>query len=142
MAECTHLDLRKAREARGIPQWKLAQELNVSEDTVQRWESGKSCLTPDDVDRLGDAVGDPTLWHRWMLSNVDSYRKRYVGAADYSLPIALQRMSLEMQDVQEMYNAVARDALDGKVDNQKLREDYQNQLRKLSASVTDALSKL
>ena len=142
MAECTHLDLRKAREARDWPRWKLAQEVGVSEDTVERWETGKSMPTPDDVDRIGEAVGDPQLWHRWMLSNVDSYRKRYIDATDLSLPVALQRLSLEIQDVQEMYNAVARDALDGKIDNQQLRKEYQKQLRELTAAVTDALNKL
>ena len=142
MAECTHLDLRKAREARGWPRWKLAKETGVSEDTVERWETGKSLPAPDDVDRIGDAVGDSTLWHRWMLSNCDSYRKRYIDATDLSLPVALQRMNFEMQDVQRLYEAVARDALDGRVDNQQLREKALHEIKELVAAATDAMSKL
>jgi transcriptional regulator with XRE-family HTH domain len=52
--------------------WKLSELLGVSESTLARWESGEIRPDPDDVDRLAAAVGDLTLWHRWMLSTYDS----------------------------------------------------------------------
>lgn len=35
------LELKKQRESRGLSQYKLAQQLGVSQATVGMWESGK-----------------------------------------------------------------------------------------------------
>ncbi len=78
MPECTYIDLENARLRLKIPRWKLAGSLGVSESTIARWENGEIRPDPDDVDRFATAVGDPTLWHRWMISTYDSYRRRYV----------------------------------------------------------------
>ena len=34
------LELKKQRESRGLSQYKLAQQLGVSQATVRMWESG------------------------------------------------------------------------------------------------------
>ena len=74
MAEFTEKDLRKARESKGLPRWKLGEKIGVSESTIERWESGETVPTPEDIDNIGEALGEPTLWHKWMLSHYDSYR--------------------------------------------------------------------
>ena len=52
MAEFTHLDLRREREARKMQRWKLADAVGVSEWTVERWEKGEVIPDPDDVGRI------------------------------------------------------------------------------------------
>ena len=49
MAECTGLDLRKARDAQKMPRWQLGQMIGVSEDTIRRWEMDEIRPEPDDV---------------------------------------------------------------------------------------------
>lgn len=144
MAECTKMDLRKAREARKLARWELAQMMGVSEDTIERWENAKdtSTPTPDDVDRMGELLEDPTLWHRWMLSNVESYRKRYFDATDLSLPVSLQRLGYEIQDVMILHDKAVRDALDGRIDDPLLLEEYKKEMREMIAAASDSLSKL
>lgn len=41
MAEFTEKDLRKARESKGLPRWKLGEKISVSESTIERWESAR-----------------------------------------------------------------------------------------------------
>jgi len=60
MAECTNIDQKITREAQKMPRWKLAAALNVSESTIERWESGETQPHPDEVDRIAIALGDPT----------------------------------------------------------------------------------
>ena len=58
MAEFTEKDLRKARESKGLPRWKLGEKIGVSESTIERWESGETVPTPEDIDNIGEALGD------------------------------------------------------------------------------------
>ena len=112
MSEFTNLDLKKAREAQKIPRWKLAAAVNVSESTLERWESGETMPHPDEVDRIADALGEPLIWHRWMLSTYDSYRRRYISSDDYSLPVMAMKLRHEMDDVRALQDALERDAID------------------------------
>lgn len=142
MSECTNTDLENIRLRQKIPRWKLAEMLGVSESTIARWESGEIRPDPDDVDRFAIAVSDPTLWHRWMLSNYDSYRRRYVNCVDQSLPIAIARSKYEMADVMNLQERVERDALDGAIDDLKLKVEYGKEIKEAIAALTDTLQLL
>jgi len=142
LPECTNIDLENARVRRKLPRWKLAGLLGVSESTLARWENGEIRPDPDDVDRFATAVGDPTLWHRWMISTYDSYRKRYVNAMDQSLPVSIARSKYEMADVMALQERVERDALDGTIDDPKLKASYTKEIREAVAALTDTLQRL
>jgi transcriptional regulator with XRE-family HTH domain len=142
LPECTHIDLENARLRQKMPRWKLAGTLGVSESTVARWESGEIRPDPDDVDRFAAAVSDPTLWHRWMISTYDSYRRRYVESVDQSLPVSIARSKYEMADVMALQERVERDALDGAIDDPKLKADYAKEIREAVAALTDTLQRL
>lgn len=142
MAECTNQDLRKARDTAGFPRWKLGEMVGVSESTIERWETGEAKPMPDDVDRIGEAVGDGTLWHRWMLSNYDSYRRRYIGTDDLTLPVSAMRMRHGMGDVSKLQDAFERDAIDGRIDDPTLNARYTRELRAMVASATYLLQQL
>ena len=142
MSECTNIDLENARLRQKIPRWKMAGILGVSESTIARWENGEMQPEPDDVDRFAYAVMDQTLWHRWMLSHYDSYRRRYIGADNYSLPIMAMKLRHEMDDVRSLQDALERDSIDGFVDDKQLLEQSVNELKQLIQAGADLLQRL
>jgi transcriptional regulator with XRE-family HTH domain len=142
LPECTNIDLENARSRKKIPRWKLATMLGVSESTIARWENGEVQPEPDDVDRFASAVGDVMLWHRWMLNNYESYRKRYFEAVDQSLPVSIARSRFEMEDVMRMHDRVERDALDGTIDDIQLKTAYTKEIKDAIAALCDTLQRL
>lgn len=142
MAECTYHDLRKARDARKLPRWEVANAVGVSEDTIERWETGKVQPDPEDVDRFAEAVGASGLWHRWMLSHYDSYRKRYRDAVNYALPVAFANLRHQMNDVLNIYDPVERDALDGRIDDPELRACIEKEVQDIQSAATAFLQAL
>lgn len=142
MPECTNIDLENARLRQKMPRWKLAGLLGVSESTIARWENGEIRPEPDDVDRFANAVGNVMLWHRWMLSNYDSYRKRYFDAVDQSLPVSIARSRYEMEDVMRLHDRVERDALDGTINDIGLKNAYAKEIKEAIAALSDTLQRL
>ena len=142
MSEFTNQDLRKAREAQKMPRWKLAAAVNVSESTLERWESGETMPHPDEVDRIADALGEPLIWHRWMLSTYDSYRRRYISSDDYSLPVMAMKLRHEMDDVRALQDALERDAIDGHVDDEPLLDRAITELQQMIQAGSELLQRL
>lgn len=142
MAEYTEKDLRKAREARNLSRWKLGELLGVSESTVERWETGETRPTPEDVDRLGEALSDPLMWHKWMLSNCESYRKRYIGCEDLALLGSVVRNRYALNGVTEMQEAIERDVMDGHLDDKALGDRYAQAIRAAIAALGDTLARI
>ena len=143
MAEFTHIDLKNARETQKIQRWKLAAAVNVSESTIERWESGETMPQPDDIDRVAEALGDPSIWHRWMLSNYDSYRKRYINAGCVnSLAALMIRFRYETRDVLELQDRAERDAIDGRIDDLQLKADLIKEVKEQIAASNDLLQEL
>ena len=143
MSECTNTDLENTRLRQKIPRWKLAGMLGVSESTIARWESGEIRPDPDDVDRFATAVSDPTLWHRWMLSNYDSYRRRYIDSkVNSGLPVLMARYRYETSDVMAIHGSAERDALDGTIDDPQLKQKLIKELQEQIAAGSDLLQEL
>jgi transcriptional regulator with XRE-family HTH domain len=143
LAEFTNQDLKLAREALKMPRWKLATDVNVSESTSERWETGETQPHPDEVDRIAAALGDPTIWHRWMLSNYDSYRKRYInGNNGLELPVALMNVRHELSDVLKLQDHIERDSVDGRIDDQSLKAAYTKEVKEALAALANSLQRL
>ncbi len=143
MAEFTNKDLKTARESRKMPRWKLGELMGVSESTIERWESGETQPQPDDVDNIGVALGDDTLWNRWMLSHYDSYRRRYINSNDSNnLLGTLASIKYEMQDVLALQERIERDSIDGKIDDTDLEAKYTKELKEASAAIASGLQRL
>ena len=142
MPECTNSELKSAREALKLPRWKLAAAVNVSESTLERWETGESQPHPDEVDKLADALNDPALWHRWMLSNYDSYRRRYIASTNLQLPVSVMRVGQQLKDVLKLQDQLERDAIDGSIDDLHLKERYTREVKAAMAALGDSLHQL
>ena len=143
MSEFTNKELKLARESQGIPRWKMGAEIGVSESTVERWESGESMPSPDDIDRFANQIGDATIWHRWMLSHYDSYRRRYINSnVASSLPTLISRLRYETEDVLHIQDVAHRDSLDGQIDDPQLKAQYTKEVKEMIAAATDVLQAL
>ena len=140
MAEFTNQDLRKAREARKIPRWQLAAKIGISEDTLERWETGKQRPEPDDVGRIEDVLDarSELMWARWMYSNCESYRDRNPEPHMSPLLEAVCSVEMELEDVRALHTRLVRDAIDGHIDDPLLRK----QARKEIAEARAALARL
>ncbi len=49
--------MKRVRTERGISQEKLAEQLNVSRQTVSKWENGLAVPSGDNLNQLGKALG-------------------------------------------------------------------------------------
>lgn len=143
MTEFGGNELRKARENAGIRQWQIASEIGVCEALVGRWERGEAFPSPDDVDRLEIAYKVPGLWHKWMLSNCDSYRRHYRGVDETTAEGSVLRGRCAIEDVMCLQSAIERDVSeDGRIDNPINRDKYEEVLRKAIACLTDTLARI
>ena len=142
MAEYTGKDLRKARDARNLSRRKLGELIGASESTVERWEKGESKPTPEDVDRLGEALSEPLMWHNLMLSIYESYRKRYIGCDDLALLGSVVRNRYTLNGVVEMQEAIERDVMDGRLDDKALGDRYAQAIRAAIAALGDTLARI
>lgn len=143
MTEFGGNDLRKARENAGIRQWQIASEIGVCEALIGRWERGEAFPSPDDVDRLEIAYKAPGLWHKWMLSNCDSYRRHYRGVDETTTAGSVLRGRFAIEDVMGLQSAIERDVSeDGRIDNPINRDKYEEVLRKAIACMTDTLARI
>lgn len=138
MAGNGHILLREARDARAMTREQLGSRVGVSHDTIRRWETAESQPAPDDVDRMGDVLGDASLWHRWMLESVPSYAKRYEGAETLAMPVSIVRVRHALADVLKYQDAMERDALDGKLDDHSTQTAYSECLKAAIAKLSDA----
>ena len=51
--------MKRIRTERGLSQEKLAEQLNVSRQTVSKWENGLAVPSGDNLNQLGKALGVP-----------------------------------------------------------------------------------
>lgn len=143
MTEYGHKLLQSARSRSGKLQHEIAIDCDVSERTIQRWESGEVQPGPDDVEKYANSVGDPNLWHHWMLSTYKSYRRVYLKACDdQGLPAKMARFRYEMGDVMHLHDRAERDGLDGKIDDPQLKAQYAQEVQEALAAGADLLQEL
>lgn len=146
MAECTHAELRKARESRFKARWMFAQVFNYSVDVIEEIENGKQIPSSEQVDRWEELTETPGLWHRWMCSNDDAYRKRYKDApVPHSTLAAFTLLKHEMKDVLELRDSVEKSLVSGKqdvIDDPRLLEKYKKELQEMMAAGAATLAEL
>lgn len=145
MAEYTKGDLRKAREAANLPRWKAAVELGVSEDTLKRWEdpSEKSAPASADVNRMERVYSVPGMWYAWMYSNDEGFRDHFPAQqADYGQALAIVNIRHQVADVLALQDAMERDAMDGRIDDQQTKAMYLRELDDVQAAIVQLKDKV
>lgn len=128
MTRCDEKDLRKAREAAGMSQLEAGEKLGVSDGTIKRWENCEKGQKPsiEDVGRMEAVYNAPGLWYRWMWWNHDSFRDHLPELPDIQPGMLSPVIGIryEMEDVQQLQNAVERDRLDGRIDDHRAHASY------------------
>lgn len=143
MQEFRGFELKSAREAAKFKVWQAAQLLHVSETTLRSWENDEYEPSPDTIDRLEDLYKCPGMWHKWMMSHCDSYRRRFNPVTDTTTTGSIVRNRYAFADFTGLQEAMERDALDnGQIDNQMNREKYIELIKKTLAYLMDTLARL
>jgi transcriptional regulator with XRE-family HTH domain len=126
-----------------MPRWKLANEIGVSEDTIERWENDKGHPEPDDVDNIERALDIPGIWHKWMRSRYDSYRGRFKDIpVDDNLTEAIVRMKHELSDIVPHLETIERDALSGEFNDLETWRKYKKEASEAMAAIQQTLDRL
>lgn len=130
MADVTHAELQSARKSAGLYQHQVARLLHVSEDVVSDWETGKTLPHPDQVSKMEELYKAPGLWYGWMRYNIKSFRDRYPeDGGSRELALSMLNAQYEVADLVARQEAVIRDALDGKIDDERSFAAYLKEAR-------------
>lgn len=140
-ADVTCRELKAAREAAELHQYQVAYLLNVSEDTVSRWERGESFPTPDQVDKLEKLYKAPGLWYGWMRYHIKSFRDRYPeNAESAALALSMVTAKYELADLQARQEDAIRDALDGRINDTRAFAAYLKEAKDAHAAIGQVLA--
>lgn len=138
MPEIVGKDLQAARKKAGFHRWQAANEMNVSESVIARWETDEVWPDPDQVYQLEKLYNAPGLWHGWMRSHYESYREMYPEAPNYQAPMAVMNVRHQLSDVIALQDAVERDVMDGTLDDPVLKARYLKELDEAQAAIVKA----
>lgn len=144
MPQTGSMILREAREAAGLSRDQLSMRMEcVSVGTIKRWEYGETKPESPDVARMGELFGDETLWPRWMCATDDEYARRHpYCASQNNVALDVINAGYQMADVHALTDALARDLLDGKVDDKATAERYIKEAEEAAAALLAAAGKL
>lgn len=141
-ADITCKDLKTAREAAGLYQFQAAHLMHVSEDVIGRWERGETQPTPDQVDKLEILYKAPGLWYGWMRYHYKSFRDRYPeNQEDAALALSMVNAKYELADLLERQETAIRDALDGRIDDERAFAAYIKEAKDAHAAIGLMLAK-
>lgn len=142
MANIPFPELKEARKAAGMYQHQVATILNYSEDVIADWEAGNRLPHPDIVSKLEKLYNRPGLWHRFMRHYYESYRERYPASPDNAaLALSMVNAQYELHDVQRAQEEAIRDALDGKIDDERTFSAYIKEVKEAHAALGMVLAK-
>ena len=144
MAESGPAILRKAREAADLSREELSERLKcISSGTIKRWEYGESRPESSDVARVGQIIGEESLWPRWMCAVDEEYARRHPYHEEPNQAVvAVINAGYQMADVTALTEALSRDLMDGKVDNQPLAAQWISEAEEAIAALRGAVDKL
>ena len=139
--------LATARNAVGLYQYQAAQLLSkdeiISEDAISNWECNRSMPDPEQVAAMEHLYESPGLWDRWMRMQWPSYRERIPENPDIaSAGLAVINAGYQISDVTNLTEALGRDLMDGKVDDQALKERYIAEAEEAASALNAAVAKL
>lgn len=136
MADVTHAELAAARKSAGLYQHQVARLMHVSEDVVSDWETGKTPPHPDQVSKLEEIYKAPGLWYGWMRYNIKSFRDRYPeNPENAALALSMVNAKYQVADLLERQEKAIRDALDGKIDDERAFAEYIKEAKEAHAAL-------
>lgn len=115
----------------------------ISEDTISRWECNKAMPDPEQVADMERLYESPGLWDAWMRLQWPSYRQRIPKNPEMSSAgLAVINAGYQMGDVTALTDRLARDLMDGKVDDKHLAQSWIGEAEEAVAALNAAILKL
>lgn len=144
---CAGHVLAAARNAAGLYQYQAAQLLSkheiISEDTISNWECNRAMPDPEQVAAMESLYQSDGLWDSWMRLQWPSYRQRVPENPDVaSAGLAVINAGYQMGDVVALTEALGRDLMDGRVDDEALKASYIAEAEEAAAALHAAIAKL
>ena len=135
MAVFSGIDLKKWREAQGIPAEVLAERISCDVMTLYRYENGKIKPNPDVMFEICEALGDVDRWTTWMRTEYPrSYGRLHPETSSFNLSGSLMSMFAEIQDVLDVEREALRDGSDGRINDPELAARIQKEVTEMIQS--------
>ncbi|MBR1732017.1 MAG: helix-turn-helix transcriptional regulator [Ruminococcus sp.] len=126
-----------AREELDYTREKASELLFTSSDRIERVESGRMLIRPDEVLNMSEVYNKPELCN-YYCSHDCPIGKKYVPEVEIKdlSQIVLEMLS-SLSRVQEKQSRLIEITVDGAIDDDELKEfvDIQNELEKISVTV-------
>jgi len=112
------IDIKRIREARGMSQMELAEQVGVSFQQIQKYEKGVNKISAERIQQIAKALGTSvnTFFEKERVPMVSE------PAVEYS-----RRMSMDVTQEEAKLLRLFR-----KIDNKKIREGLLQQLKALA----------
>ncbi|ELY5939591.1 helix-turn-helix domain-containing protein [Cronobacter sakazakii] len=99
--DITTYRINKLLKDNGWSQSELAQKLNLTQQTVQKWVKGKSSPSMDNIDKLVELTGYPP---RWFMTSIDEEEQEpYLLKNEGNVPEEFRKLTDEEQQLLRIF---------------------------------------
>ena len=130
MSEKAGALLKNARKMAGMTRPQVYQVTAISESVLDRWERGETVPDLESLDKLELLYRSPGLWQQCLMIYYPSFRRHYPQMVTLDTLPALVNNRHQLQDVLALNDAMERDSMDGRIDDQALKAGTSRSARK------------
>lgn len=142
MSEKAGALLKNARKSAGMTRPQVYQVTAISESVLDRWERGETVPDLESLDKLELLYRSPGLWQECLMLYYPSFRRHFPQMVTLDMLPALINNRHQLQDVLALNDAMERDALDGRIDNETVKARYIKECQEARAALTEAITRL
>lgn len=118
------------------------QVTGISESVLERWERGETVPDLESLDKLELLYRSPGLWQECLMLYYPSFRRHFPEMVKLDTMTALVNNRHQLQDVLALNDAMERDALDGRIDNESTKARYIKESQEAIAALTETINRL
>lgn len=142
MSEKAGALLKNARKMAGMTRPQVYQVTAISESVLDRWERGETVPDLESLDKLELLYRAQGLWQECLMIYYPSFRRHYPEIVKLDTLPALVNNRHQLQDVLALNDAMERDAMDGKIDDEAVKARYIKECQEARAALTEAITRL
>ena len=142
MSEKAGALIKNARKMAGMTRPQVYQVTAISESVLERWERGETIPDLESLDKLALLYRAPGLWQECLMIYYPSFRRHYPEIVKLDTLPALVNNRHQLQDVLALNDAMERDAMDGKIDDEMVKARYIKECQEARAALTEAITRL
>lgn len=142
MSEKAGALLKNARKSAGMTRPQVYQVTGISESVLDRWERGETIPDLESLDKLELLYRQTGLWQECLMLYYPSFRRHYPEIVKLDTLPALVNNRHQLQDVLALNDAMERDAMDGKIDDEAAKARYLKECEEARAALTETINRL